>query len=418
MVRIAVVGGGIGACHFIYGIREHLVAQQASLTLFEMGRAAGGRAATRITRDQPGLRVNHGVPAFSAHSTQFRKLAEDMVTNNVLARCIDGPFQFAMLDASTGSFELEDATTAPARYTSAPGSGMGALCESLLRGGDPVAPLLVQASYSTMVSKVTRHEDSWQLFSKSGESLGSYDWLVVSSTAFAHPRWTATFGGEPPLVEAAKLVHDEALDCALSALAPLRAKPVTACLLAYTGEAASKWARLPFFKLRIEGDDVLCRIVVQRINPNLTAVVLHSTHPFSEGGDRVYGATSAAARIAGAKSDAQAEGRILSQMLEAAETRLNETFGSGTVPIGDTAWGPLLHRWGAAFPDSPLLDAKHAFLPSVKVAFCGDFVRDPRSDGIVGADEVGTLERAALSGLQAARLLSDTLAETCPSPKL
>ena len=93
--------------------------------------------------------------------------------------------------------------------------------------------------------------------------LGDFDWLVVTSTAIGHPRWRAAFGGEPPLIEAAAALGDPALDAALAALAPLSAKPVTACLLAYEAEAAAAVAALPFFKARVEEDATLARIVVQ-----------------------------------------------------------------------------------------------------------------------------------------------------------
>jgi len=48
----------------------------------------------------------------------------------------------------------------------------------------------------------------------------------VTSSAVAHPRWTTTFGGEPPLAVAARELQDPGLLASLAALAPLRAKPV------------------------------------------------------------------------------------------------------------------------------------------------------------------------------------------------
>ena len=187
----------------------------------------------------------------------------------------------------------------------------------------------------------------WRLTSNKGEALGDFDWLVVTSTAIGHPRWRAAFGGEPPLVEAAATLGDTALDAALAALAPLSATPVTACLLAYEAEAAAAVAALPFFKARVDDDDTLARIVVQRVradlttvalhsnphrspltfhphphsHPNLTAtptltptldqVVLHSTHEFAHSCAHVYGATSTAARIAGASSDEGEERQLV-----------------------------------------------------------------------------------------------------------
>ena len=81
--------------------------------------------------------------------------------------------------------------------------------------------------------------------------------------------------GSPPLVEAAASIGDSSLDATLSALAPLTAKPVTACLLAYEDDAAAAWASLPFFKATIEEDDTLSRVVVhpggRRRSPATTA---------------------------------------------------------------------------------------------------------------------------------------------------
>ena len=49
-------------------------------------------------------------------------------------------------------------------------------------------------------------------------------------------------------MQAAAALGDPALDATLASLAPLSAKPVTACLLAYEAEAAGAWAALPFLK--------------------------------------------------------------------------------------------------------------------------------------------------------------------------
>ena len=73
--RIAVVGGGVGACSLVYGLRDHLSRATVQLQLFEMGRGAGGRAATRGTR-APELRVNHGAPAFKARTPRFEGLCD------------------------------------------------------------------------------------------------------------------------------------------------------------------------------------------------------------------------------------------------------------------------------------------------------------------------------------------------------
>jgi len=61
-MRIAVIGGGVAGCSCAWRLARS--PHVASVTVFEMGRAAGGRAATRQTRQIPGLAVNHGAPLF------------------------------------------------------------------------------------------------------------------------------------------------------------------------------------------------------------------------------------------------------------------------------------------------------------------------------------------------------------------
>lgn len=404
--RVAVIGGGVSACSLVHGLRDHfhLTSQHVSLTVFEMGRSCGGRAATRISRDLPALRVNHGAPSFSARTKRFEELCDKLVARNALARCDTAAFKHGTLTRD-GRFMPEDLSSAPPRYTSSEGLGMSAFCESLLSAQEVSSTTkdsFLQTVFGTMVSKIDPIDDGWRLFSRSGEPLGDFDWLVVTSTGLAHPRWRDTFGGEPPLVEAAKMRADPSLDAALAALAPLTSKPVTAALVAFESEAAMAWASLPFSKLRLEGDATLSRVVVQRLSPSLTAVVLHSTHEFARECASVYGATSAAARLAGAKSDAGTETRILEAMLAVAQEKLSSLADRGTLPLQSPKWGPHLHRWGAAFPDQPLLPTAQANVPSAKVTFCGDFVDTEHN-------RAASVEGAALSGLDTAEMLVEAL---------
>jgi hypothetical protein len=175
---------------------------------------------------------------------------------------------------------------------------------------------------------------------------------------------------------------------------------VTSCLLAYEGEAAAAWAGLPFFKAKVEADDILSHVAIKRLSPTLTAVVLHSTHEFSQNAAAVYGATSTAARVGGAKADAGAEADVLARLMGAAEKRLGHLLQPAH--IQNATWGPHLHRWGAAFPEEPLLPADKTVVPSAKVAFAGDYIENARS---------GSVEGASLSGLHTAEALAALL---CP----
>lgn len=395
--RVAVIGGGVSACTLAYALCEQLSARSLELTIFEMGRGAGGRMATRRTREKPELRVDHGVPAFEAYTDEFVAFCDDLTASSVLKRCTS-PLTFGSL-LTDGSFEAESGAGAVTRYAAADGQGMSSLCDALLRVGNSEAPLS-RTRFGTMVTEVEQTANGWHLSSKQGDDLGYFDWLVVTSTGFAHPRWRSAFGGEPPLVNAATSLGDEALNAALATLAPLTAHPVVACLLAFEGDAAAAWARLPFFKASVDADAIIDKVVVQRVTTGLTAVVLHSTHQFAQQNVAVYGATSTAARVAGAASDADKEAQVCAAMLSATEQRLGGLLDASH--LQSPAWGPHLHRWGAAFPGEPLLPSAHAVVPSAKVAFCGDFVD-------YGNGRAGSVEGAVLSSFRTAGAIAKAL---------
>ena len=404
-MRIAVIGGGVSASTLTFGLRDVLATNLATAHIFEMGRVAGGRATTRTTREMPGLRIDHGVPAFSAHTSKFRELCDQMLEIGSLRHAGHGDDLFGLLKVD-GTFQAEEKDGAPTRFCAPVGKGISAFCDVLLRGGEPTAQPVAELSMGTMVGAIEAvegpdaHDTRWRLTSNKGVELGTFDFLVVTSTGLAHPRWRTTFGGEPPLVEAAQALRDASLDDALTKLAPLTAKPVTACLLAFEGGAAKTLAELPFNVAKLEADPTLAKIVVQRLSPSLTAVVLHSTHQFAEGAAKVYGAKSTAARIAGAASDEQEEEKILDAMLDAASRRLGTLLLDDVAVIRQPTWGPHLHRWGAAFPDAPLLHESNAFIPSANVAFAGDFVEVSGAEG-----RAGSVEGAALSGLGVAEAI-------------
>jgi len=56
--RVGIVGAGIAGCSLAKVLKETGLA----VTVFEMGRGAGGRMATRKSREIPGLAINHGAP--------------------------------------------------------------------------------------------------------------------------------------------------------------------------------------------------------------------------------------------------------------------------------------------------------------------------------------------------------------------
>ena len=57
---IAVIGAGVSGCAFVAQLRR--LGYTGALSLWETGRGPGGRASTRRSRQDHGLRIDHGAP--------------------------------------------------------------------------------------------------------------------------------------------------------------------------------------------------------------------------------------------------------------------------------------------------------------------------------------------------------------------
>jgi len=194
---------------------------------------------------------------------------------------------------------------------------------------------------------------------------------------------------QPPLLEAAKNLEDSQLDASLNAIASQMASPLIAVFFVVSGPEAQKWLNLPFKVAKAEGSNILGKIVVQRTGEESdeVAVVLHSSRDFAEKNTGVYGSSSSAKRVGGAKSDKGKEDELNAMMLEA-------LAGIPQIPEvpKDCKYGPLLHRWGNAFVVGKGLGRDISICRDAKVAFCGDYVE-------TGAP-LGTVECALLAGKQ------------------
>ncbi len=312
-VRVAVIGGGASGC----AAARQLAASDmvASVDLFEIGRGLGGRASARRTREDPRICVSHGAPMFDIRSERSLTLMQTLQESGYLA-----PFSGAVgtLESATGEFHADtsDADRSFRLYTGT--KGMGSLCEGLL------ANTTVKCHFGAMVRGLTPIAEGdrlagWTLRDKNGEDLGEADWLVIAGSAIAHPRWAKTFGGDPPFISAAQaspVVRDDmVLQNALQQIAGVENDALQVAMLALEGDAADQWAALPWSVARVQNDDVLSKIVVQTLGGGLTAIVAHSTHEFANGAADVFGSTSSAARVGGAKADKEREAEILSYLL-------------------------------------------------------------------------------------------------------
>ena len=341
-LRVAIVGGGVGGSAAVRSISKRF-GSRVAVSLFEMGRGLGGRAATRKSRDDARIMVSHGCPAFEASDAGALGVCEELEAAGHLRSYADGGgVDDGGVGAGTG-----DGDSAGAARVFHGHPGMNSLCEGLVEGC-PFTPRFKQ-----MVRKVAFDAASkrWLLEGGDEESLGEYDWLIVSGSGLAHPRWTKTFGGPPPLLEAAGRFDPpcDGLDRALAVIGEMEANPVVVAMMMYenggggggggggeegeegvaaaTAAATSPSCDSAVIKLARtgggegkDGEDgggesagVLTKAVVQRGEGNTTNVVLHSTHQYALSIADVYGRTSTAARLGGAKADSTIEDDIVAR---------------------------------------------------------------------------------------------------------
>lgn len=395
--NVAIIGGGAAGC----AVSRKLVEfdSSARITIFEMGRGLGGRASTRKTRALPDLRINHGAPFADITTKAGQKLVDslDSCTMPYIGRR-------GSINAATGTFTSNDSEEeAKELFVTGPGNQMSNIPSSLISDHTGAILSSIEVKYSTMVRGLSRSNDGkWLIYDKAEKEIGSFDFLVVCGSGVAHPRWSATFGGGPPLVNAAASIKDRQLDAALSVIAEQTAAPVLTVMLYCTGDMAAKFTRLDFNVGDITDSSVLARVVIQPSENNKgCSIVLHSTSEFALQNAGVYGSSSTAARVGEATSDSTREEDLIDQMLAAFDSI---PFSTPSLPgAGMSAlltsktmfeYGPLLHRWGNAFPQGTPLPEELMVCPGADVAFCGDYVSSPA--------RVGSLESALLSGTSVA----------------
>lgn len=392
--RVAILGGGVAGCASARRLAE-LAPPSTRITLYEMGRGPGGRASTRKTRSAPDIYINHGAPYAEIRSSMGRSLMSSLGPSRV------APFSGirGSLDSSTGRFSRAEEEGVD--YVTGTRGEMSQISSSLI-SSDTLPS--IETRYSTMVRHLSRSSDNgeWELRDKSRQLVGSADWLIVAGSGIAHPRWTDAFGGHPPLVAAETERPDPKLREALDAIAAQQASPVMAVFFSCSGSIARQWLSLGFNVADVEGSSILSKVMIQGGNTNdgdgdgddddeWCSIVLHSTEDFAVQNSGVYGASSTAARVGDAVTDASIENNLIEKMLMA----LEEIPGMHPVNVDTNVYtyGPALHRWGNAFPKGDALCENLAFLPSSRIAFCGDYVASSEQQS-----RFGGFESALLSG--------------------
>jgi predicted NAD/FAD-dependent oxidoreductase len=386
-LRIAVIGAGLAGTSAARHMAQAMPDRVEAIALYEIGRGPGGRAATRRTRAVPEFRVNHGAPYADITTAAGRALVD------ALGEAVE-PYTGArvVIDAASGECRDRPVPDGVALIRGADGE-MANLAQGLLQDAEGQPIDAIQPRYTEMVRGLHRAPEpgsQWHLTDKQGEAIGSADWLVVAGSGIAHPRWSKTFGGQPPLVQAAAGLSDARLDEALAVIAGQGAAPVLTVFFHLTGQAAEPWRALGFEDGLIEGHPALAKVSIQPLEGQSCAVVLHSTAEYARSNAGVYGASSSAARVGDASSSADREGEIIDDLLAAVAAMP----GLPTPDPAACAFGPLMHRWGNAFAEGEPLPAALAVCPESRVAFCGDYVAtDAR---------MASVESALVSGAQVA----------------
>jgi len=253
---IAVVGAGVGGCALVASLRRG--GWSGAISLWDSGRGPGGRTATRRSRRDAGLRIDHGAPLFNINGPAPALLAP------LLAGGVIEPWREprARLDAAS-RLHREDSRDPFGEGVLYRGvGGMDGLCAGLLAlaeagpeaaawrpadllGSSQVPATGVEAHYGVLVCHLAVTPGGrWQLFDRERQLLGEADWLVLAGTLLAHPRSRLLLAWDTvPLKEASRSLDDPELQHVLAALASLRSEARSNLLLVAEGTDAEVWRR-------------------------------------------------------------------------------------------------------------------------------------------------------------------------------
>ncbi len=156
MARVAIVGAGFAGLACAARLEKAGIA----CAILDKGRGPGGRAATR--RADGGLQFDHGLPCFTACSTDFAAVAAAWQAKG---RAALWPGRFGRLDAN--GFEDEMAGSAP-RWVGVPKM-------NALMAGDGGT-----VQFGEEVVEIRRGPEGWILTTKTGGLHGPFDGVVLA----------------------------------------------------------------------------------------------------------------------------------------------------------------------------------------------------------------------------------------------
>jgi predicted NAD/FAD-dependent oxidoreductase len=363
-VDLAVIGAGVAGCALAASLRQRH--WRGSLTLLEIGRGPGGRTATRRSRSDRGLALNHGAPLFNITAQPEPQLLEPLRRGGWISPFAGG---ICSLDAAARLGPvLPDPLSSGALWQGVP--AMDGLCRGLLSLAQQPAPTSLLSSSLVRTLQPLRDGQGWRLIGREGQPLLQCRWLVLSGTLLAHPRCQSVFGWpELPLQQAAAERGDPQLLAAAAALAGMEGQASSNLLLSLCEAAAAAWRQQPWRLLQFTAAAQqrwdIRRVSLQAMAGGRWGVVVESSAAFAERHLQVYGSRSSAAQVLGAAAAPEAE----AQVIEALDQAVQEALGLSTAGAERQ-----LMRWGAAFPLAPGLPPALSLCPESRIGFCGDAI--------------------------------------------
>jgi predicted NAD/FAD-dependent oxidoreductase len=388
--RLAIIGAGAAGCALAASLRQRGWA--GPIHLREIGRGPGGRAATRRSRRDAGLRIDHGAPLFNISAASAEPTLLEPLRLGGWIRPWSGAIRSLDVDGRLGD-PFADGFSDGALWQGH--GGMDQLSKGLLALAQ-AHPGDTRCHYGCLVRNLEPRPaatgQGWSLRDAGGSELQQADWLVLSGSLLAHPRCRAVFGwAEVPLQAAAARCNDPQLTAAAAALTALESSASSNLMRVLAADEAAAWLAQPWRLLQLQPAAQerhgLRRLTLQPLADGRCALVAESSPAFAAANRQVFGSRSSAAQLLGAAPEADQERRVLDGLEAAVGEALGPLQGLRLSSAG--AEDRQLMRWGAAFPrgDDPEtgLPAALSLCPASRIGFCGDLAAGAGFGRVEGA---------------------------------